>query len=111
MLFLIGAQFTNKYKSLPIISRTPDSNVQPMINAIETSKLTKSFNSLTAVDELDIAVESGEVFGLLGPNGARKTTTISMLCTILKPTSGTARVNGFDIVNDATQVRKTTGIA
>ena len=43
---------------------------------------------LTAVDSLDIAVESGEIFGLLGPNGAGKTTTISMLCTILKPTSG-----------------------
>ena len=81
-----------------------------MVNAIETSKLTKSFNSLTAVSELDIAVESGEVFGLLGPNGAGKTTTISMLCTILKPTSGTARVNGFDIVKEATQVRKSIGI-
>jgi len=81
-----------------------------MVNAIETSKLTKSFNSLTAVDELDIAVESGEVFGLLGPNGAGKTTTISMLCTILKPTSGTAKVNGFDIVKEATQVRKSIGI-
>ena len=81
-----------------------------MVNAIETSKLTKSFNSLTAVDELDIGVESGEVFGLLGPNGAGKTTTISMLCTILKPTSGTARVNGFDIVKEATQVRKSIGI-
>src|SRR3989304_1139246 len=100
----------NKYKSLPIISKTPDSSVQPMVNAIETSKLTKSFNSLTAVDELDIAVESGEVFGLLGPNGAGKTTTISMLCTILKPTSGTAKVNGFDIVKEATQVRKSIGI-
>jgi ABC-2 type transport system ATP-binding protein len=81
-----------------------------VVNIIETSKLTKSFNSLTAVDELDIAVESGEVFGLLGPNGAGKTTTISMLCTILKPTSGTARVNGFDIVKEATQVRKSIGI-
>jgi len=81
-----------------------------MPNAIETNKLTRSFNSLTAVDKLDITVESGEIFGLLGPNGAGKTTTISMLCTILKPTSGTARVNGFDIVKEATQVRKSIGI-
>ena len=81
-----------------------------MPNAIETNQLTKMFNSLTAVDKLDITVESGEIFGLLGPNGAGKTTTISMLCTILKPTSGTARVNGFDIVKEATQVRKSTGI-
>src|SRR4030066_2187121 len=81
-----------------------------MANVIETFKLTKSFNSLTAVGELNIAVESGEIFGLLGPNGAGKTTTISMLCTILKPTSGTARVNGFDIVKEATKVRKSIGI-
>jgi ABC-2 type transport system ATP-binding protein len=81
-----------------------------MTNVIETHKLTKSFGSLTAVDQLDITVESGEVFGLLGPNGAGKTTTISMLCTILKPTSGTAKVNGFDIVKEARQVRKSIGI-
>jgi ABC-2 type transport system ATP-binding protein len=81
-----------------------------MSNAIETFKLTKCFNSLTAVDQLDITVESGEIFALLGPNGAGKTTTISMLCTILKPTSGTAKVNGFDIVKDATQVRRSIGI-
>ena len=81
-----------------------------MTNVIETVKLTKSFNSLTAVDKLDITVESGEIFGLLGPNGAGKTTTISMLCTILKPTSGTAKVNGFDIVREATQVRRSIGI-
>jgi ABC-2 type transport system ATP-binding protein len=81
-----------------------------MANVIETNQLTRSFNSLTAVDKLDITVESGEIFGLLGPNGAGKTTTISMLCTILKPTSGTAKVNGFDIVKEATQVRKSIGI-
>jgi ABC-2 type transport system ATP-binding protein len=81
-----------------------------MPNAIETNQLTRSFNSLTAVDKLDITVESGEIFGLLGPNGAGKTTTISMLCTILKPTSGTAKVNGYDIVKEATQVRKSIGI-
>jgi ABC-2 type transport system ATP-binding protein len=81
-----------------------------MSNVIETNQLTKAFNSLTAVDKLDITVESGEIFGLLGPNGAGKTTTISMLCTILKPTSGTAKVNGFDIVKEATQVRKSIGI-
>ncbi len=81
-----------------------------MANVIETHSLTKSFNSLVAVDKLDIAVESGEIFGLLGPNGAGKTTTISMLCTILKPTSGSAKVNGFDIVKEPNQVRKSIGI-
>jgi ABC-2 type transport system ATP-binding protein len=81
-----------------------------MTSVIQTFKLTKSFNGLTAVDELDITVESGEIFALLGPNGAGKTTTISMLCTIMKPTSGTAKVNGFDIVKEAMQVRKSIGI-
>jgi ABC-2 type transport system ATP-binding protein len=81
-----------------------------MPHAIETHQLTKMYNSLKAVDTLDIAVESGEVFGLLGPNGAGKTTALSMLCTILKPTSGTATVNGFDIVREANIVRKSIGI-
>ena len=81
-----------------------------MTSAIETFKLTKTFNGLTAVDQLDINVESGEIFALLGPNGAGKTTTISMLCTILKPTSGTAKVNGYDIVKESMQVRKSIGI-
>jgi ABC-2 type transport system ATP-binding protein len=81
-----------------------------MPHAIETHQLTKMYNSLKAVDTLDITVESGEVFGLLGPNGAGKTTALSMLCTILKPTSGTATVNGFDIVKEANKVRKSIGI-
>ncbi len=81
-----------------------------MAPIIETHQLTRSFNGLTAVDKLDITVEPGEIFGLLGPNGAGKSTTINMLCTILKPTSGHAKVNGFDIVKEATQVRKSIGI-
>ena len=81
-----------------------------MVHAIETHQLTKTYNSLKAVDSLDISVESGEIFGLLGPNGAGKTTAISMLCTILKPTSGTATVNGFDIIREANKVRKSIGI-
>jgi len=81
-----------------------------MPSVIETRQLTKAYNSLKAVDDLNIAVESGEIFGLLGPNGAGKTTAISMLCTILKPTFGTAIVNGFDIVKEANKVRKSIGI-
>ncbi|MEM3030399.1 MAG: ATP-binding cassette domain-containing protein [Candidatus Micrarchaeia archaeon] len=78
--------------------------------AITTSKLTKRFGNITAVDNLDLEVEEGVVFGLLGPNGAGKTTTISMLCTILKPTSGTARVAGFDIRSQPSKVRESIGI-
>jgi ABC-2 type transport system ATP-binding protein len=80
------------------------------LNSIETVDLTKNFEDVTAVDRLSIQVESGEVFGLLGPNGAGKTTTLGILCTILKPTSGTARVNGFDVVRDPAKVRKSIGI-
>jgi ABC-2 type transport system ATP-binding protein len=63
----------------------------------------------TAVDGVDLRIEQGEVFGLLGPNGAGKSTTIRMLCTLLEPTSGTARVNGFDIVKQSNQVRQSLG--
>ncbi len=63
----------------------------------------------TAVDGVDIQIERGEIFGLLGPNGAGKSTTIRMLCTLLEPTSGTAYVNGYDIVKSANDVRRSLG--
>ncbi|HZY41051.1 MAG TPA: ABC transporter ATP-binding protein [Anaerolineae bacterium] len=63
----------------------------------------------TAVDGVDLHIRRGEVFGLLGPNGAGKSTTIRMLCTLLEPTSGTALVNGFDIVKQSNQVRQSLG--
>jgi ABC-2 type transport system ATP-binding protein len=63
----------------------------------------------TAVDGVSLQIERGEIFGLLGPNGAGKSTTIRMLCTLLEPTSGTAHVNGFDVVKQANQVRQSLG--
>ncbi len=66
-------------------------------------------NWFTAVDGVSLQIEQGEVFGLLGPNGAGKSTTIRMLCTLLEPTSGTARVNGFDIIRQSNQVRQSLG--
>jgi ABC-2 type transport system ATP-binding protein len=63
----------------------------------------------TAVNGVDLQIERGEIFGLLGPNGAGKSTTIRMLCTLLEPTSGTAIVNGFDIVRQANDVRRSLG--
>ncbi len=62
-----------------------------------------------AVNGVSLQIEQGEVFGLLGPNGAGKSTTIRMLCTLLEPTSGTARVNGFDVVKQGNQVRQSLG--
>lgn len=78
--------------------------------AITTTKLTKQFGSLTAVDCIDISIGRGEVFGLLGPNGAGKTTTISMLATLLKPTSGKAYVDGYDITAQKVAVRSSIGL-
>jgi ABC-2 type transport system ATP-binding protein len=77
---------------------------------IETKNLIKEYNGLVAVDDLNLNIDEGELFGLLGPNGAGKTTTLMMLTTLIKPTSGTGLVNGFDIVRQPSQVRKSIGI-
>jgi len=77
---------------------------------IETKDLSKKFHNLVAVDKLNLKIEEGEIFGLLGPNGAGKTTTLMMLTTLVKPTSGTAMVNGFDIVKNPGKVRKSIGM-
>ncbi len=78
--------------------------------AIETHGLTKNFNKFTAVDHVDLTVRRGEIYGFLGPNGAGKSTTIRMLCTLLTPTSGTAKVDGYDIIRDGNDVRKRIGL-
>ncbi len=70
---------------------------------VEVENLTKRFGDFCAVDALSFNVEHGEMFGLLGPNGAGKSTLIRMLTTLVPPTSGTARVNGFDIVRNANE--------
>jgi len=86
--------------------------------AVETLNLTKIFKGekeegerriVTAVDHVDIEVKPGEFFGLLGPNGAGKTTLIKMLCTIILPTKGTAKVMGYDILQESEKVRSIFG--
>ncbi len=98
-------------------------------NAIETFSLTKSFKTkqnnsqeskigffkrkktiaVKAVDNLNLEVKKGELFGLLGPNGAGKTTLVKMLCTVLPPDQGTARVNGFDVITEPMKVKQSLG--
>lgn len=78
--------------------------------AIETHGLTKKFGSFPAVDQIDLTVRKGEIYGFLGPNGAGKSTTIRMLCTLLKPSSGSAKVAGFNIDSEANEVRKRIGL-
>lgn len=77
---------------------------------IESIELTKKFGHFTAVDSVSFEVYHGEVFGFLGPNGAGKSTTIRMLTTLLTPTSGTAKVAGFDIIHQPEKVRQNIGL-
>src|SRR5438876_2984682 len=81
---------------------------------IEVRDLVKSFRDLRrgtvcAVDHISFDARPGEIFGLLGPNGAGKTTAMRILCTVLKPTSGQARVAGYDVVAEPSQVRQNIG--
>ena len=78
--------------------------------AIEVNEIRKCFGTFCAVDGLSFSVDEGEVFGLLGPNGAGKSTLIRILTTLLPPTSGSALVNGFDVVSAANKVRRTIGV-
>ena len=79
---------------------------------IDTDSLTKKFGDLTAVDNLTLHVNDGEVFGFLGPNGAGKTTTVRMLCCLISKTSGNATVGGYQIGNkeDSLKIRKIIGL-
>ena len=80
------------------------------MNAIAVSNIVKRFGTFEAVKGISFDVEPGEIFGLLGPNGAGKSTLIRMLTTLLPPTSGTATINGFDIVKQADGVRRSIGV-
>lgn len=77
---------------------------------IEVFNLTKKFKETVAVNDISFKVDEGVVFGLLGENGAGKTTTLRMLATMLKPTNGTAVINGYDIIKEPGQVREKIGI-
>jgi ABC-2 type transport system ATP-binding protein len=81
----------------------------PNASVVEAQAITRCFDSLVAVDAVTFSVSAGEVFGLVGPNGAGKTTVIKMLTTLLRPTSGSARVAGFDITREPASVRRTIG--
>jgi ABC-2 type transport system ATP-binding protein len=90
---------------------TPNERTSPFTPpAIEVAGLTKTYGEVEAVRGVSFTVPPGEVFGFLGPNGAGKSTTINMLCTLAKPTSGTARVSGFDVVRERDDVRRHIGV-
>jgi len=79
------------------------------LEAIKVDLLTKEFGHFKAVDNISFKVEEGEIFGFLGPNGAGKSTTMMILTTLLKPTSGSVLVGGYDVVSDAKKVREKIG--
>ena len=79
-------------------------------SVIQVSGLTKKFGDFTAVDHVSFDVKQGEIFGFLGPNGAGKSTTIRMLCTLSRPTEGTATVAGYDVVKEDSRVRQHIGL-
>jgi ABC-2 type transport system ATP-binding protein len=76
---------------------------------IEAQNLTKRYKNLTAVQELNLTIPAGEIFGFIGPNGAGKTTTIKMLSTLIQPTSGVATVAGFNVVSQPDEVKRVIG--
>jgi ABC-2 type transport system ATP-binding protein len=80
------------------------------MNAIEVNNLTRNYDGLRAVDGISFSVEKGEIFGFLGPNGAGKTTTLRMLTGQLRPTAGTAKVAGYDIVRERQQLKPRIGV-
>lgn len=82
-----------------------------MMAFVEIMNITKYYGRNPAVNGLSFSIEEGEIFGLLGPNGAGKTTTILMLATVIKPTSGTAKIGGYDVVKEPDKVRSLLGIA
>jgi ABC-2 type transport system ATP-binding protein len=77
--------------------------------AVNVRGLRKVFGPRVAVENLDLSIRTGEVFGLLGPNGSGKTTTIRMLCGLMTPTAGSASVVGFDVIASPEQVRRRIG--
>ncbi|MHC4639031.1 MAG: ABC transporter ATP-binding protein [Planctomycetota bacterium] len=76
---------------------------------IQTKKLTKNYGNLTALSELDVTIDDGDIFGFIGPNGAGKTTTMRILATLLAPTSGQAFIDGLDVTKQGKKVRRLVG--
>jgi ABC-2 type transport system ATP-binding protein len=92
-------------------SRPVASQAMPDALAVHTEGLIRRFDDAVAVDQVDLAIPPGEIYGFLGPNGAGKSTTVLMLCTLLAPSGGRATVAGFDVARDPGQVRLRIGVA
>jgi ABC-2 type transport system ATP-binding protein len=91
------------------VNSAPTGTSPSASDAVVVQGLRKTFGTFVAVEGLDLTIHRGEVFGLLGPNGSGKTTTIRMLCGLMVPSGGSATVVGFDVVRDAEQIRRRIG--
>jgi ABC-2 type transport system ATP-binding protein len=91
------------------VNTNPTGTPESASDTVVVHGLRKTFGTFVAVEGLDLTIHRGEVFGLLGPNGSGKTTTIRMLCGLMVPSGGSATVVGFDIVRDAEQIRRHIG--
>lgn len=87
-----------------------DNNQEDILEVIQVENLHKKYNGIKAVNGISFSVKKGEIFGFLGPNGAGKTTTINILCTLTPPTSGVAYINGYNVVSQPDQVRRSIGL-
>src|SRR4029079_1500623 len=105
-----GSQFS-KLNS-PVGAALPAAvyNVSHFMNVIHVENLVKKFGQITAVDNIHLDVEPGQIFGFLGPNGAGKSTTIKILATLLRPTAGSASVAGYDVATKPNDVRRNIGL-
>ncbi len=100
-----------RYGPLAYVVRSPEICGFHMPPIIEAKGLVQNFGDVQALSGVDLAVEAGTVYGLLGPNGAGKTTTVRIFTTLLTPTAGSARVAGFDVQQQAEQLRRAIGLA
>jgi ABC-2 type transport system ATP-binding protein len=91
------------------VNTTPNGTPPSASDTVVVHGLRKTFGRMVAVEGLDLTIHRGEVFGLLGPNGSGKTTTIRMLCGLMVPSGGSATVVGFDVVREAEQIRRRIG--
>jgi ABC-2 type transport system ATP-binding protein len=91
------------------VNTTPTGTLPSASDTVVVHGLRKNFGTMVAVEGLDLTIHRGEVFGLLGPNGSGKTTTIRMLCGLMVPSGGSATVVGFDVVREAEQIRRRIG--
>ena len=96
----------------PYKDMRPDGSVEPVPPlAITTEGLVRRFGTKVAVDGVDLAIREGEIYGFLGPNGAGKSSLVRVLCTLLRPSAGTARVAGYDVAEQPQSVRVRIGVA